>query len=485
MMVRMSPGSFGPDDPAALALMRALPQPVLLVGPDASVVWANPAADALFAYPEGGLVGEAADDLLPVGWGDEGSHEGRIVSAACVEVAVLVQTRLVHHGGAPHRMVTLQDHDEVWALEAQLLATQRRESIGALAGGVTAELSNVLTVILGNTSLVRRELGAEHPLGADLDATVREAERAARVVRQLMSYTRQGKGHQRRISLGDLLTDMSVFFSHLFGRQIQVRVDLPPALPHVMVDPAVVEHVVSTASLGARDGMPTGGILTFAGRRVLLPPAAAVARGVRAGSHVEVVISHTGAGAEQPETAPRGRELALLAARAALREQGGTVELEQEPGRGTVVVLLLPAMEEVPEEEAPTVCDLPPFHGETLLLVEDEHPVRRLMAHVLRAAGYAVVPASDGIEARALFEAEPERFEGAVIDVRMPRMSALELQHVIAARRPDLPVLWVSGGPSPEFVQGERVDFLAKPFTPAELGDRLRALLDRTALLPS
>jgi PAS domain S-box-containing protein len=414
------------------------------------------------------------------------------VEVAIRQAAVAGQARLV---------VAVRDIAERKRAEAQRAALERRleegqrlESIGRLAGGVAHDFNNLLTPILGNAQGALDALGAAHPVAEDLRGIVEAAGRAGALTRQLLALSRRQLLQERAVDLNAEVGALHAMLRRTIGEDVEVRLELDPALGRVRGDPSQLQQVLLNLAVNARDAMPGGGLLTIATRNVA-PEEAAGRAGARARSLVELSVSDSGTGMT-PEvrarlfepfftTKPHGKGtgLGLATVLGVVKQHGGEVEVESAPGQGSTFRILLPrddaARAAVPPAPAPAAEGR---RGGRVLLVEDEPGVRRLVEGYLRGAGYEVLAAADGHEALELAARAPGGLDLLLSDVVMPGMNGRELYLALAAHRAGLRVLYMSGYPAlpstlQDLVEGGRDAFIAKPFTRAQLLARLDEVL--------
>lgn len=481
------------DEPWLHAVLDQIPHGLLVVDQDACVVWMNSAAGRLLAHAGPGGVQKGG--RLPEAWRrPAGAPPSEMLAdrADGTTYPVEVQTRPARVADGDLVVYILRDLSERRDLERQLQQAQRLEAVAHLSTGVAHEFNNILTGVLTYASLMRRELGPGHPCIEDIREIEVAGERAAILVRQLLSLSRRQPATPRQVDLNGIVHDATTFLTRVIGPQVDLVVTPGVDLPLVEADPALVEQVLTNLIVNARDALPTGGTVrvvtrpvSFAAPRVGLLP-------VPAGEYVELEVNDNGVGMDALTlqrcldpfftTRPpgQGSGLGLPVVHGIMRQHHGYLDLNSEPGRGSRVRVGFPVRvpeREVPPVDAPT---LPPRGGETVLIAEDDDTVRAVMVRVLEPQGYTVVQVRDGDEANLVFRAAPERFDAAVVDLLMPHRSGADLSKDLLALRPDLRILWVSGfGGGAHVTLTPRSDFLAKPFNSTEFLRRLRALLDR------
>ncbi len=371
-------------------------------------------------------------------------------------------------------------------LEQRLAQAQRLESVGQLAGGVAHDFNNLLTVILSCVNFAEQALEPDSPVRDDVEEIGRAAESAAALTRQLLMFSRREVVTPEVLDLGALVRDVESLLARTLSERVKLEIRCDENLPPVLADRSRIEQVLVNLAVNARDAMPDGGTLAI---------------GVHAHEvGVHVVVSDEGTGME-PDVVDRafepffttkgpgeGTGLGLATVHGIVTDSGGGIELDSTPGRGTTVRFTLPAAREVlavPVEEPPE--ESPPAVTATVLVVEDQDPVRRQAVRILRAQGYDVREASGADEALAAWEP----VDLLVTDVVMPGMSGQELAQHAAARTPGLRIVFMSGHTEDVLVlEGARdreIAFIQKPFTRDSLLSTVAEALaaDPPIVLPS
>jgi two-component system, cell cycle sensor histidine kinase and response regulator CckA len=373
------------------------------------------------------------------------------------------------------------------SLEQQLRHAQKMEAVGRLAGGIAHDFNNVLTAIQGHTEFLIEAL-PEGDLREDARVVQRSAQRAGRLTQQLLAFSRKQVLKPQVLDLGVAVRELEGLLRPTIGADITLSIKAEPEAGRVAADPGQIEQVVMNLVVNARDAMPNGGVIELAVRpsepgelETAIPEAAP------AGPHMVMEVRDTGVGMDaavldrlfEPffttKPAGEGTGLGLSTAYGIVRQSGGHVTVESEPERGTTFRVYLPRVDE-PVSPVPRTPQGREGRGpwQIILLVEDEHAVRSLARRVLERAGHEVIEAASPGEALAHLEAPGADDIGLVVtDVVMPEMSGIDLVERVLEKRPELPVIYMSGYAEDEAVRrgmtDERHRFLAKPFTPAEL----------------
>jgi len=394
-------------------------------------------------------------------------------------------------------------YDELAQTQGQLEQAQKMDAIGRLAGGVAHDFNNLLTVILGRTDILLHQLKGEDPLRRGIELIQRTAGRAAELTKQLLAFSRKQVLEAVVLDLGAVAVDMKEMLARLIGEDIALVTNIAPGLGHVKADRGQVEQVVMNLAINARDAMPQGGHLIVETANVELD-AEYVRRnmGARPGPHVMLAVSDSGVGISREhqrhifepffttKEQGKGTGLGLATVYGIVKQSGGYIEVDSEPGRGTTFRIYLPRVDAAaPAADRAVRCAAPMGGTETILLVEDEEGVRELARDILRANGYTVIEARNGAEGLLLGERHQGPLDLLLTDVVMPRMSGRELAERIAPLRPDLSVLYMSGYTDDAVIRhgvlGADTAFLQKPFTPAALVQRVRETLDLARRAPT
>jgi PAS domain S-box-containing protein len=386
---------------------------------------------------------------------------------------------------------------EMAGLQEQLRQSQKMEAVGRLAGGIAHDFNNLLTVIKGYTDLSLLHLQEGDPLWGNIKEIDRASERAKELTRQLLAFSRRQILQVKVLDLNALLLNLEKMLHRILGEDIQLLTVLDENLGRVRVDPGEIEQVIMNLAVNARDAMPSGGELTIETEDVNLDEDYARAHlGVTPGNYVRLAVSDTGVGMpkEVQERAfepffttkekGKGTGLGLSTVYGIVKQSGGNVWVYSEPGKGTTFEIYLPKVQEKLDHLQSREDSSFFLKGtEVILLVEDEEPLRALVAHFLRHQGYTVLEAMSGAEALRIAEEHAGgRIDLLLTDVVMPQMSGRELADRIENSRPGLKVLFASGYTEDAIVRHgvlePGVSFLQKPFSLATLGQKIREVLD-------
>jgi len=400
--------------------------------------------------------------------------------------------------GEPVRMVGINfDITEQRRMAEHLSQSQKLQAIGQLAGGVAHDFNNLLTIISGySDSLLHGRVPCAESVREKVEPIRDAAERAARLTRQLLLFSRRAPFQPEILDINECIRSMSQMLRRIIEENVELVLELCDLPALVEADPSQVEQAIMNLCLNARDSMGGGGRMRIATALVTLDESQLGAnQGCKPGEFVQLAVSDTGVGMESAvldrifepffTTKPfgKGTGLGLATVYGSIKQSGGFITVNSRPLAGSTFFVHYPSARGKSVSAASMPEHEPAFTGSgRLLLAEDEQQVRTVVRESLEALGYHVVEARDGTEALALFNANPEQFDLLVSDIVMPEMNGTQLASAIQSRRPDFPVILMSGYASDsalgETRPGEFQRFIQKPFTPSALGRTLRDLLD-------
>ncbi|MGD0525112.1 MAG: response regulator [Polyangiaceae bacterium] len=410
--------------------------------------------------------------------------------------------RSVHRdaaGKALYFITVIEDMTEWRALEAQVRQASKMDAIGQLAAGVAHDFNNLLSVVLSYCDLLIDDLPEGHSMRTDLGEVRAAGLRAVDLTRQLLAFSRRQVLQPRVMDLSEIVIGMEKMLRRLIGEDVQLITPSGPGGARILVDPGQMEQVVMNLVVNARDALPAGGTIRIDVAETTLDAAFASEHvGVTPGPHVVLTVTDSGTGIDKATQARmfepffttksvgRGTGLGLATVFGIVRQSDGTIWVESELGKGTTFLLYFPKVTvgSVRPSLAPAKV-VPALRGsETILLVEDEAPVRSLASTILRKYGYDVLEAQGGGDAFLLCEQHEGVIDLLLTDVVMPRMNGRQLAERLAPLRPAMKVLYMSGYTDDEVlrhgINDATIAFIHKPITPETLANKVRETLGET-----
>jgi PAS domain S-box-containing protein len=381
-------------------------------------------------------------------------------------------------------------------LEQQLRQAQKMESIGRLAGGIAHDFNNLLAVIINYAAFLEEEFDRSDPRREDLEEIKRAGERGANLVRQLLAFSRKEIMEPRNVDLNDIVSDTDKLLKRTIGEDVDLQIVPRDGLWITKVDPGQVEQVLMNLAVNARDAMPDGGALVIeTSNEVVDEDHAKRNEGLREGDYVCLTVSDTGRGMTDEVRAQifepffttkkrgEGTGLGLATVYGIVKQLNGYIACYSEVDHGTTFRIYFPAAEEeVGSAASPPKKVGARGEGETVLLVEDEEPVRNLVERVLTRSGYKVIPAASAEEALNLYRTPDGGADLLLTDVIMPGMSGKELSERLATGD-RVPTLYMSGYTdsiiAKHGILEEGAAFIQKPFNANDLLEKVREVLER------
>jgi signal transduction histidine kinase/CheY-like chemotaxis protein len=386
--------------------------------------------------------------------------------------------------------------DERLAIQEQFQQVQKLESIGLLAGGVSHDFNNMLSVILGYGEELLDKLHKGDPLREAVEEIVSAGQRSADLTRQLLAFSRKQTLQVEVLDINAVVSNLEKMLRRLIGEDIELKTRFAEQLSRVKVDPGQIEQVILNLAVNARDAMPQGGKLTLETANVELDEHYAQNRvGVVPGQYVQLSVTDTGCGMDaatrerlfEPffttKDKGRGTGLGLSTVYGIVKQSGGNIWVYSEPGQGTTFKIYLPCTTDAQTARAATQADASiKGRAEKILVIEDEPSLRKLCATILKRANYQVTAAANGGEALLLVEESKLRPDLVITDVVMPGMSGKVLVDRLKKLLPDLKVLYMSGYTDNAIVHHGVLDsgtpFIQKPFDKGDLERKTRELLN-------
>jgi PAS domain S-box-containing protein len=490
------------------------PDPVMITNRSCVLEYVNPAFEALTGYSREEVVGQAlgllkseqqAGELYEEMWNTVLSgnpFHGIVMNRKKNGETFILEKSITPlrdaAGEITHFISTGRDITDQRRLESQLQQAQKMDAIGRLAGGVAHDFNNLLMVISACAELTLDALATEDPLREKIQEIINASRRAADLTRQLLAFGRKQMQSLQLVDLNAVLLEISKMLPRLIGEDIQLLFVAGQNLDKVNVDPVQIEQIVMNLAANARDAMPSGGKLTietsnahldetYRHRHSIVPP----------GDYVLLSVTDSGVGIPQENLAHifepfyttkdegKGTGLGLATVYGIVKQNGGFIWVYSEPGLGTAFKIYLPRAQSAisPARMSPIAQHSP--HGyETLLLVEDEEAVRKSTREFLMRSGYTVLEACNGEEALRVSREYCGPIDLMISDVVMPQMSGPKLAEQLAAERPRMKVLFVSGYAENTILRHGKIDvtacLLQKPFALNALAGKIRELLGGT-----
>jgi two-component system cell cycle sensor histidine kinase/response regulator CckA len=391
---------------------------------------------------------------------------------------------------------TVTDVEDRWLAEERLRQADRMESVGRLAGGIAHEANNQMTVILGAAEFLARAIHDE-AARVDVDHIRRAAHRTAAITQQLLAFSRRQVLQPVMVDLNTVVTTIEPILQRALGEMSRVELRLAGDLGHVKADPGQLDQVLLNLALNARDAMPDGGTLTVETMNVAVDERHATAKALEPippGRYAALVVTDTGAGMDRETLAHifepffttkgvgEGTGLGLATVYGIVKQSGGFVSVQSEPGHGTSFRIYLPLPGVTGQTERTPSPDASSGGAESILVAEDEPAVRAIIARSLREYGYSVIEARDGSHALELAEGAPAPPDLVIADVVMPGMGGKQLAESLERRWSGIPVLFISGYTGLDAVRRGLMDegreFMQKPLEPDAVAKKARQILD-------
>ncbi len=509
------------EDEAALWLSASLAtvsDGVLGVGATGAVLFLNPVAETLLACSSPSARGRPVSEIMRL------SHEstGRAISNPLLE-SLHTQTRaplvpgcclrggngreiLIEGMAEPVRspkgllvgaVLVFRDLAPRRRLEEGLRQAQKSDAVGQLRGGIAHDFNNLMTVIIGFSEMLLRKVGPEAAPSEFLDPLNEiktAAEKATRLTQQILALGRSQRLQMAIVDLNDLVASMEKTLGRVLGEQIQVTTQLAEDLPLVWIDPVQIQQVLLHLTVNAREALPEGGAVAITTCRL---EERAEGKDSLPELKAQLIVADSGVGMDaetlakafEPcfSTKDGAKGMGLPVVQGILRQCGGTIRLESEPGRGAKAIITLPASAAQPTSSRPSAPEAATSAPcEAILLVEDAERVRRLLARILEEAGYKVFQAADGRAGLEFCRQNEGKIQLLVTDVIMPEMSGPELVKSLANMKLQPRVLFLSGYTRDE-LERQGIDqadyhFLQKPFLGDALLKKVRQVLGGTGI---
>ena len=499
-----------------LGIISSAMDAIITVDDNQRIIVFNQAAEQIFRCPATDAIGQALDKFIPQKFRE--AHKAHIrnfgqtgvssrsmyspgtlmgVRADGEEFPVEATISQVKTGSERLYSVILRDISMRKRTEDELRQAQKMEAVGHLAGGIAHEFNNYLGIIMGYSDLLEQEEVQSESLRLGLAEIRGATQKASSLTRQLLAFSRKQLIEPSVLDLNASVWEAHKLLRRLIPANIDVIPVLHPDLGKVKADPAQIQQILINLVVNARDAMPHGGKITIETAEVVLDEEFASRQfDVLAGDYIMLSISDTGEGIDaetlshifEPffttKKADKGTGLGLSTTYGIVKQSGGHITVASVRGKGTTFRIYFPKLVETYDDGSIAPRSEPmPTGIATVLLVEDESGLRRLMRTTLERHGYRVLEAKDGAEGLSVCRQSLEHIALVVTDLSMPRMTGLQLREKVVALRSSMKFLLISGYAEDVLGSAERIpnggDFLEKPFRPDELARKVREILSR------
>ena len=485
------------------SMMESMKDPIYICSQDYRVEYMNPSMIQRTGHDATGEKCFKAlhdlDEKCPWCMHDEAQQpeycEDDIVSPKDNRSYHVSSSPIAHGDGTISKMTVLRDTTDLKKLETQLQQAQKMEAIGTLAGGIAHDFNNILGGIIGYAELAKMKAPEGSNIIAYLDKMIKSSDRAADLIKQILTLSRRHKQKQRPVQVRHIIKETLSLLRATLPTTIEIRQDLAKDAGVVNADPTQMHQVIMNLATNAGHAMQKdGGVLEVTLANVELDDLSAEKHlDLAAGSYLRLTVSDTGHGmtAEIMERifdpyfttkdTGEGTGLGLSVAHGIVKTHGGTITVYSEPGEGTIFHVYLPLIleeeREVKESEEPL-----PTGTERILFIDDEEALVEIGGQILEQLGYEVVAEKSSVQALELFRAEPDRFDLVITDMTMPHMTGDKLAQALMKIRPQIPIILCTGHSG--LVSEEKAQeigikaFVMKPLVMRNLAETVRKALD-------
>ncbi len=490
-------------------MMEAMKDAAYICSSDFKVQYMNPAMESMVGYD---ALGEPCYKAIhglkeKCSWcvhdkvQNKESVDINIISPRNNRNYFISNSPILHKDGTISKITVYRDTTHLKKLESQLQQSQKMQAIGTLAGGVAHDFNNILTTIIGNADLLL--------LGSELDDNAQEGieeiklagKRASELTRQLLAFSRKQVIQPTSIQINTILSGLEKMLCRLIGEDIDVLILPEPELWAVNMDATQIEQIIMNLSVNARDAMPKGGKLTIETKNIEIDKNYLFEHSIhgQTGSYVLLAVSDTGKGMDNDtqerifepffttKESGKGTGLGLSSVYGIVKQNNGFIWVYSEPDQGTTFKIYLPKFEGKSIKKKQKPVSAGELTGsETILVVEDDDRLRKVVHTILAQYGYNVLEAENGLAALQLCENHNKQIDMMISDVVMPGMNGKETANEILSRRPDINVIFMSGYTDDAIVHHgvltKGVNFLEKPFSPDKLLQKVRNVMDKDSV---
>jgi signal transduction histidine kinase len=381
------------------------------------------------------------------------------------------------------------------ALETQLRQNQKMEAVGVLAGGVAHDFNNILTTILGYGEIAISRLPEGDPVRAMVEDIYHAGERAAGLTRQLLAFSRKQVMEMKVANLNSIVNDMGKMLGRLIGEDVNMEIITTDSIGNIKADVGQIEQILMNLIVNARDAMPCGGNLTIETGEIFLDEMYVQQhKGVEVGTYIVLTVTDTGEGMNQEVQAEifepffttkemgKGTGLGLSTVYGIVKQHHGHIFVYSEPGQGTTFKIYLPVVGEPLEKREFTTVSAMPHGTETILVVDDDSSIRKLILDTLEPLGYTILVAACGDEALKFCRSSKENIDLLLSDIIMPGMNGRELSEIARNECPEIKTVLMSGYTDNVIAERDGLDqsitFINKPLLPVSLAGKIRSVLD-------
>ncbi len=490
---------------------NTMPEVITILDKDYRILRCNRATCQLLGVSEEEIVGQLCHERL---WGesepcpfcparqtlnDFRTHQEEFAHESHHKTFLVSTTPLFDDSGEVETIIHIaKDITELKEIEAKYHHAQKMEAIGTLAGGIAHDFNNILSAILGYAELIQADLLESDRSTADIAQVIQAGKRAADLVRQILTFSRQTEQQRQPLRLQAIVKEVIKLLRPSLPATVTIRQDIDDGCGEVLADASQVHQIVMNLCTNAYQAMrEKGGVLVLSlARRTIARESSGPRQGLAAGDFVVLTVSDTGCGMDQ-ETQARifdpyfstkkaigGSGLGLAVVHGIVTACGGQIQVTSEPGQGATFTVYLPVLRgEVAAGLAPDSGEQElPRGTERILLVDDERMIVNLNQRLLESLGYRVTAVSDSTVALTIFTEQPTAFDLVFTDLSMPGMDGIELSRQLLARRTDLPIILCSGyGDTPEIAAAKGMgirEFANKPILKQTLAAVVRKALD-------